>query len=492
MISAFRKLRRDEDGIALATAMIVLGIMTIIAASLIVLATGNGRSAELSDSGNTAFALAEGGSAEALSMIRSATNPLDGTLVPSSGVLAREGGNVTYSATLDLAAVPPVWVITSTGSVANPTGGDPVERTVVTRAEVVGDVAAAAPQWDRVYHDHPTRCLVIDTITLYGSVTSRGDICLQNRGKIARRDDPDAETWIRVGDDLFTGPDEFVGTGPDPVDRFDVGDRCRKGTGAPHRPCSNDDNVWAVQSGTEPGEISKPEVDLDHWYVNARPGPRNDCTVGSFPGGFDNNGFRDRSRAGSGEITPTNSSYTCQYWHDGSLVGELSWNHTTGVLKVHGTIYIDGDVRFDDDGQLVNYQGRGVIYLSGDMEFDELVCAGGDGSRNCFTNTDQWDPSTNLLVLLSGGWSEYDQGGVLRPAGFQGVIYATDHCLIRQDFHVSGPVICDEVRIQENDEDQGGGWPSFFEWPELETIVDGVLSPSAPGAYQVVVREEIS
>ncbi len=496
MTRNIRRLLRDERGIALPTALIVLSILIIIATSLIVLATGNGRSAELSDSGNTAFALAESGSAEALAIIRSAWNPLDRNLVPNSGVIAREGGNVSYSATLDRTATPPVWTITSTGTVDNPTGpsASDLTRTVVTRAEVVPGTTSRANEWDRVYHDHPTRCLVIDTITLYGSVTSRGDICLENRGKIARRDDPDAYTWVRVGDDLFAGPDEFVGTGGDPLDRFDIGDRCRKGTNAPHRPCDQTDNVWAHQSGTDIGVIEKPVVDLDHWYVNAKPGPNQNCTVGSFPGGFDNNGFRDGSRTASAEMTPRFSSYTCQVWESGDKVGEISWNHSTGVLTVGGTIYIDGDVRFDDDGQLVNYQGRGIIYLTGDVEFDELVCAGGNGSRNCFNDMTNWDPETNMLILLSGGWSEYDQGGAepLRPAAFQGVVYATEHCLIRQDFHVSGPVICDEVRIEENDEDQGGGWPSFFDWPELETLVDGVISPSAPSPLEVVVVEEVS
>ena len=493
MNTHLRRQLRDERGIALPTALIVLSILTIIAASLMVLARGNGRSAELSDARNAAFSLAESGSAEALAILRAASDPLNPNLVPSSGAIAREGGSVTYSATLDAVADPPVWTITATGTVDNPTGPSAADltRTVVTRAEVVGEETGDVTQWDRVYHDHPTRCLVIDTITLHGSVTSRGDICLQNFGKIARRDD---YTWIRVADDLITGPNEFVGSGTDPVDKVDVGGTCRKDTNTPHTPCDQTDNVWATESTGDAGVIDKPEIDLDHWYANAKPGPAHNCTVGSFPGGFDNNGFRDRSRTGSSEITPRFSSYTCQYWESGERIGELSWDHTTGVLTVHGSIYIDGDVRFDDDGDLVNYQGRATIYLSGDLEFDERVCAGGNGSFDCFNDPENWNPEQNQLVLLSGGWSEYDQGGTepLRPAAFQGVIYATDHCLIRQDFHVSGPVICDEVRIRENDEDQGGGWPSFFDWPQLQTLVDGLVPPPDPDDLEVVVREEIS
>ena len=74
-----------------------------------------------------------------------------------------------------------------------------------------------------------------------------------------------------------------------------------------------------------------------------------------------------------------NASYTCQVKENGVLVGEISWSNVTHVLKVQGTIYIDGDIRFDDNGQIVHYQGRAIIYSSDDVEFDERVCAGGTG-----------------------------------------------------------------------------------------------------------------
>ena len=78
-----------------------------------------------------------------------------------------------------------------------------------------------------------------------------------------------------------------------------------------------------------------------------------------------------------------NQSYTCQVKENGMLMGEISWNNSTHVLTVFGTIYIDGDMRFDDNGQIVHYQGRGIIYASDDIEFDERVFAGGSGMTNC-------------------------------------------------------------------------------------------------------------
>jgi hypothetical protein len=176
---------------------------------------------------------------------------------------------------------------------------------------------------------------------------------------------------------------------------------------------------------------------------------------------------------------------------DGQQIGEISWNHSTGVLTVDGTIFVDGDVRFDDDGTRVNYLGRAILYAGDDVEFDELVCAG--GSSSCFSSMSDWDPQQNMLIILSGGWSEYDQGADLGDhAGFQGVMYAREFCLIHQAFRSSGPILCDEVRIEENDEDQGGGWPTFYSWPELQSLVPGVLYGSSETAtrFELVPLEQ--
>jgi hypothetical protein len=66
--------------------------------------------------------------------------------------------------------------------------------------------------------------------------------------------------------------------------------------------------------------------------------------------------------------------------------------------------FYDRDVRFDDDGQLVHYQGRGLIYAAGDVEFDEMVCAGGTGtSQSCVNSISSWDPTKNYLTLMANG-----------------------------------------------------------------------------------------
>lgn len=73
-----------------------------------------------------------------------------------------------------------------------------------------------------------------------------------------------------------------------------------------------------------PENLSKPSIDMAYWYTNSKPGPLNNCTVGSFPGGFDNDTTYNNSRSGSPEVTPTGSSYTCQVKDaQNNILGEL-------------------------------------------------------------------------------------------------------------------------------------------------------------------------
>jgi hypothetical protein len=282
-----------------------------------------------------------------------------------------------------------------------------------------------------------------------------------------------------------------IGTLAEPVDQADIGGTCTYDSQPAHAPCTSTDKVYADPITNTPQNVTKPDIDLPYWYQNAKPGPMQNCTTGSFPGGFDNDTVLNNSRPGAPEVTPSNSSYTCKVHNlGGGLVGEISWNHVTHVLTVHGTIYVDGDFRFDDDGQLVNYQGRAIIYATDDLEFDERVCAGGDGTNDCWANPPSWNPSQNLLTLLTGGDSEFDQGGTmpLQPAAFQGGVYAVGDCLVHEAFRLSGPIICDEIQIPYD----SNTWPTFYTFPSLGSLVDGQMyaDPYTATNHVVVVGDQ--
>ena len=143
-------------------------------------------------------------------------------------------------------------------------------------------------------------------------------------------------------------------------------------------------------------------------------------------------------------------------------------------MKISGTVFRDGDIRFDDDGsQIVHYQGRGVLWSADEAEIDEIVCAGGSGTTDCSTNMASWDPATNFMVLVSNKNVEYDTGGSTPtiPGAFQGVIYSTGTCLMHEGFKLSGPAICNRLDIASSSQ----GWPTFYTWPPFGSLLDGQI-----------------
>lgn len=284
------------------------------------------------------------------------------------------------------------------------------------------------------------------------------------------------------------------------VSQAAVGGGCTFGTNPERAPCSAADKVFANTITQSPQGLSKPQIDMAYWYDNAKPGPKFPCNNagGSFPGGFDNDSTYNNSISDSAEVTPTGSSYTCQRIDAyGNVEGEISWNHTTQVLTIKGTIFRDGDFRFDDNGQIVHYQGRGIIYAAGDIEFDELVCAGGSGNTSCVTQAggmSNWNPAQNMMTVLAGDDSEFDQGSIwtqdpATPSGLQGIIYAKDDCTVHENFHLSGPIICDVIGMPS----AANGWPTYYPWPPLGSLTEGQAygSPNNAADYLVTPGDQL-
>ena len=153
-----------------------------------------------------------------------------------------------------------------------------------------------------------------------------------------------------------------IGTSATPISQANIGGTCTYNANPAHTPCSSADHVYAgtitsTSAGSNPALVM-PSVDFKYWWANAMPGPKHFCTNAN-PGlsttFFDNNASTTTGPDGSltvnGEMAPSNSSYTCQVWSQpptsGTLLGELSWNHTTHILTIKGTIFVDGNFRFD-------------------------------------------------------------------------------------------------------------------------------------------------
>jgi Tfp pilus assembly protein PilX len=291
-----------------------------------------------------------------------------------------------------------------------------------------------------------------------------------------------------------------IGASGSPVNEANIGGTCTYNGAAAHQPCTSADHVWAsnitnTAAASNPA-LSMPQVDFAYWWANAMPGPKHFCTnpsPGLATNFFDNDSASttgpNKSITVNGEMAPNNADYTCQVWSQpptsGTLLGELSWNHTTHILTIQGTIFVDGNFRFDEDGEVIHYFGRADIMSSRDDEIDALVCAGGSGTTyatSCLNDMTNWDMNANMMVLMSQMDNEYDQGGTTcsgnthpgcwnghLPGGFQGIMYSTADCLIHQNFQDSGPVICNTITLP----NEGGINPTFFTFPSVGNLTDG-------------------
>ena len=138
-----------------------------------------------------------------------------------------------------------------------------------------------------------------------------------------------------------------------------------------NHPCKGGpDNVYARTLDSNVPTLTPPTADWTAWYLNGSPGPYYPCAEQSgTPPLFDNDqgspAAPDPSRRNGSiltvfDLTP-GLSYSCK-----TAGGEFSWNATTKVLTVKGTVYIDG-IAVVDNGGTDTYDGQGSLYLSGTM-----------------------------------------------------------------------------------------------------------------------------
>jgi len=300
-----------------------------------------------------------------------------------------------------------------------------------------------------------------------------------------------------------------IGSSGSPIALADVGVGCQGPTdNAPVSPCSGSDKVYATTVKTDTPannpDLAMPVVDFNYWWANAMPGPKHFCTNAN-PGVsttyFDNNASTttkpDASLTVNGEVAPPGAPYDCEVWQNGVLMGMLKWDGSHR-MDIYGTIFFDGNFRFDQDGEIVHYFGRGTLMSSHDDEIDALVCAGGTGNTYataCNENMNSWNPSQNMMVLMSdcmkgaSGCNEYDQGGTTcsgsKPncydghlvGGFQGILFSNGECWIHQEFQDSGPVICQTINLAHETYN-----PTFYTFPSVGNLTDGMSYSSTASA----------
>jgi Tfp pilus assembly protein PilX len=448
--------RGDERGIALAMAIPILAVITIMLFTALHLGASSSRSSSFSDSHQKAFHLAEAGVNNALAVLADPDNDPTSTSLLTARTTSYSGGTVTWSGTLS----GDVWTITGTSSVPNPTGAGTtaITRTVTRKARVTSGTSMVGNEaWNYVYSDSESVCLLLqNNVTVSAPLYVRGNLCLKN---LASYRGPE----LNVKGTVETDNSGSVGISTAPVPLVRVEDGCRYTTsGGFSTPCTTAHKVYATQFNATPPNYTKPPIDLPGSYLNAKPGPKKYCTSGSFPGGpsaFDN----DTTRNSSGpavDIMPS-TSYDCTVTEFGNTVGRIAWTPgSPGTLTVQGTIFFDGELIMSDSRSAI-YTGKGTIYVSKKIKIANTreIC----GVASCDTST--WNPNTNLLTLVSGA-TDVPAIEMDNYSKYQGAMYAVGGFKLQNSAVMQGPVIADVVDVQNS------GFSAT--WPALTDLNDGM------------------
>jgi Tfp pilus assembly protein PilX len=428
---------RDESGVTLVMAVLIMSILMLTGSTLIAYASSNNRHAEYSSDDTIALNVAEAGMNYARSILWNASDPTQASAVPS-GSLSLSGGTAGYSGTYNSATK--VWTLTGTGTYTNPTGSAAITRTVSSDVQVVTGTGAS-PAWSYNFSDAQSGCLSIaNNASFSAPLYVRGNLCVSNNAHFTG-------SSLNVGGTLTVGNNGSVGSSGTPIPSVNVAGGCAGGSPNPHACVSGAaDSVYATggvitQNATT---LTKPTVDLAYWYQNASPGPLNACTTGSMPGGFDSGASGtavppnpDRSRAAF-DLTPS-TAYTCR-----TSTGELSWTPgSPGTLVINGTIFFDGNISMSNNANAI-YQGRATIYASGTVTLSNnaKLC----GISGC---TASWDTNSNYLVFVVGAPSG-TTFTISNNAVYQGAAYVVADYSLANNSANWGPVIANQLSIANN------------------------------------------
>jgi hypothetical protein len=460
---------RRQDGLALPLTLGIVTVLSISVGTMAYYSSSNVRTANESKEDTRSFALSEAGLANAMAVLANPTNnALDPDVLPDTEAEASsaeyEGGTAKWYGVLDRSTA--VWTVTAIGLHNNPTGSAvaQVRRKLTAKVPVTPTNTQTLnnPAWNYIYaRGTGSTCDVDLANNLTGSSQFyiAGNLCLRQNVSITS-----ASLIVRGNLDLENnanvGASTSMGTR---VETF-VGGQCRYGGGSWANPCSGNQDARRIFSKMTPPSyvvgvnhvapfIPEPSADFAMWYENAIPGPSQTCTTQSgTPPTFDNNyPTRDNSVPTVFDLTPA-SSYACRVGPADNASGELSWNASTKVLTVKGTVFIDGSAKVSN-GSLNQYNGQATLYLSGTMLIGNgsKLCGGISGSNCDFA---AWDPDTEMLTIVAnsnGGQAETGNSILMDNNGqFQGGLFGTSAVEFRNNSRSDGPIVGSTVKFNNN------------------------------------------
>jgi hypothetical protein len=281
-------------------------------------------------------------------------------------------------------------------------------------------------------------------------VYTPGNLCIAGNGFIHQNTSGNVTLYVKGT--LSTSSNSFAGTSTSKLTSATVG-ACTSGGSAVICSSGASSHLYANTYFSSGGTINKPTVSLASVYASADPGPNHPCSVaaGSTASStwptFDTNTTRDNSVASTASPF-TSTSYTCKT----ATGGNISWNATTHVFTITGTVFIDGNLNFSS--QTVVYSGRGNIYYNGTVSMSgngtSYICP----AANCPTDG-SWNMATNLLLMGAG-----NQGSIPTTCGYswsmtgnailQGAGWANGCIQEAGNGGIEGPAVADGYSISGN------------------------------------------
>jgi Tfp pilus assembly protein PilX len=453
---------RSNDGMALPIALGIMLILAITVVTVLGFTSSSQRDAKLSKANQVAVDVAEAGLNHAESVLANAADPDSAAALPSScgTQVSAEGGTFCYWGNLDSSVSPHRWTVSAASTIENPTGGAAISHTVMTQFDVAIPITGNEG-WNYVFSDAPGCTYYQNNVTVGAPVYTKGDLCIKNGAALVG---PQVDSYGGIQLENSGRVGASASDASDPAVRSRLG--CRNGsspswpTGLPCPDTSFEVYRSSFSNSTPP--LTKPPFDTTK-RSTAKPGPLQGCTVssGTVP---------SFTTTGAVDLMP-GANYTCQVWQSGVLVGELSWNDSTNVLTVKGTIWFDGELIISGT-QESTYDGDATIYVAKKVNLSNYteLCALAD------CPTTGWDPNTEMLMIATGA-ADVPAFEINNFAKFQGAAYAVGGFKLQNNGEMHGPVMAGVVDVQNN------GMPAS--WPPLTSLSDGV--PSNVGRTAILV-----
>jgi Tfp pilus assembly protein PilX len=460
---SLRRLRTDERGIALVVALATTIVLGIMVTAVIAFTSSNQRSSNLNQASVQAEQVAEAGLQQAYSIINYAsatgtdpsaptllgcgTNSSDTThsssdcsssagivvcVTAASGCTAGTAGAVTiwgcYTGTALTSCTMPgnatvsvgktsTWLIWARGYSRNASAGTSNTVSSLDKATVLVSAlnsGAVASVWNHMFVTAPLvpgQCQLDfggNSTVIDVPIYVIGNLCLSHgsgAGASVQESAGGQAIDMQVGGKLILGGSQSqVGTSSSqPITSGVVVGGCSTTYPPPTTtsPACNPTSFkyWVGTAGTyvPNSQPVQSDADVAADYASFSPGPNQPCTSGSLPSSTWDNDTTQNNSAATFELTPS-TSYSCT-----TSTGALTWNATTKLLTIAGSIFIDGSVTVSQSGQ---YVGTAVIELAGTFQMRNggtSLCSvlPNSGSGCNYTNWQGTTSNRDMLTIVS-------------------------------------------------------------------------------------------